>query len=136
MIYKQHHMPQHAVIGSAWLCPNDSFKRVLSRGGAWENVSPGTTHPDERDHDDEQQQNERTETEQRVDSTEVPAGAGESAPGDGDDGQVSGGGHVGEGAEDTSVITETRIVEEIGDGTITLRKPEEPGVDANGSPVL
>lgn len=118
MIYKQHHMPQHAVIGSAWLCPNGSFKRVLSRGGAWENVNPGSTHPDERDHDDEQ--SAQSKTEQRDKSSEVPVRAGESTPRDGDDGQVPPVQPSGE--ENTGV------------GEADQTAP--PGVDANGSEVV
>lgn len=115
MIYKQHHMPQHAMIGSAWLCPNGSFKRVLSRGGAWENVNPGSTHPDERDHDEPQQQ--RTETKPGDDSPEVPVGTGESAPGNGDDGQVP-------------------PVQPSGEENTGVALPEGEGVDGNGSPVV
>lgn len=138
MIYKQHHTPQQAVIGSAWLCPNGSFKRVLSRGGAWENVNPGSIHPDERDHDDEQQQKQRAEAEQSgVEVPEVSAGAGESAPGNGDDGQVPG--VPDSEPENTGVesLPETDInpdsLEEI---EIEVETQEEPGVDGNGSPVL
>src|SRR5688572_3477572 len=101
MIYKQHHTPENAVIGSVWVCPNGSFKRVLSRGGAWENVNPGSTHPDEKDHDDEQ--SAQPETEQRDTSPEVPdVGSDQSASGDGDDGEaVSEPG--GDGEEDPDV---------------------------------
>ena len=111
MIYKQHHQPQGAVTGSVWLCPQNSFKRVLSRGGAWENVNIGAKHPDERDHDDEQEQ--RPETEQRNESPEVPLGAIESTQGTGDDGQALP--ESGEQSEDQGV---------------------GEGVDANGSPVV
>lgn len=147
MIYKQHHMPQHAAIGSSWLCPNGSFKRVLSRGGAWENVNPGATHPDEKDHDDEQQQSERAETQPGVDSTEVPVGAGEPSPGDGDNGQVSGSGHVGEGTENPGVGAEDFPTGELSKSTSEPSSPpsapstealvsEGEGVDGNGSPVV
>lgn len=131
MIYKQHHMPQHAEIGSAWLCPNGSFKRVLSRGGAWENVNPGSTHPDEKDHDDEQ--SAQPEAEQRNDSPEVSVGAGESAPGNGDDGQVP---SVPTGEEDTGVDLPEADINPDSLEEIEVDIKEGEGVDGNGSPVV
>lgn len=135
MIYKQHHMPQQAVIGSVWLCPSGSFKRVLSRGGAWENVNPGSKHPDEKDHDDEQQQVQRTETQPGNDSPEVSAGTGEPSSGNGDDGQVSRGEHVDEGAENTGVDLPEAIINPDSLEEIEIDVQGE-GVDANGSPVV
>lgn len=132
MIYKQHHIPQNAVIGSVWLCPNESFKRVLSRGGAWENVNPGSKHPDEKDHDDEQ--SAQPETEQRNESPEVPVGAGESAPGDGDNGEAVSEPGGERGTEDSGVEPDTSF-DEAGIDPEEI-PPEEPGVDGNGSPVL
>lgn len=84
MIYKTIDLPRNASIGDAWVGPRNDFKRVLSRGGAWENVNIGAKHPDEVDHE----QSTQPETEQRNDSSEVPSRPGESAPGDGDDGQT------------------------------------------------
>lgn len=102
MIYKQHHLPpSNAVMGSVWLCPHNSFKRVLSRGGAWENVNPGSKHPDEKDHDDEPQQQPGPEALTGDDSPEVPLGTGESAPGDGNNGETVSEPGVGSGAENS-----------------------------------
>lgn len=123
MIYKQHHQPQGAVTGSVWLCPHKSFKRVLSRGGAWENVNLGETHPDEKDHDDEQ--SAQPETEQRLESTEVPLGTGESAPGDGDNGEAVSEPSGQRGPEDQSVGDQPEPVVDRGEG-----------FDGNGSPVV
>ena len=145
MRYTQHHMPQGAKTGSAWLCPNNSFKRVLSRGGAWENVQPGTKHPDEKDHDDEQVKQEPGAEAQR-EPEQVPGGSGEPAPGDGGNGQaVSESGeqpgtqnagvalvtaeHPTTGEEPESVVDPESLEE--------VEKPAEgEGVDANGSPVV
>lgn len=127
MIYKQHHIPpQNAVIGSVWLCPVNSFKRVLSRGGAWENVNLGSKHPDEKDHDDEQ--STQPETKQRNESPEVSLGASESASGDGDDGKAVSESSVGRGAEDAVLMG---FGEAPGPGV-----GEGEGVDGNGSPVV
>jgi hypothetical protein len=87
MIHEQTNMPTRATTGDVWLGPKGEFKRVLSRGGAWENVNLGSKHPDEVSH--EQDQLQRPEAEQRVESPEVPAGAGESTPGNGDDGEAA-----------------------------------------------
>jgi hypothetical protein len=114
MIYKQSNMPTGAQVGDAWVCPHKSFKRVLSRGGAWENVNLGETHRDEVNHE----QGAQPEAEQRDESSEVPSGAGESAPGDGNDGETLSE-SSGDGEEDT-----------------VLDPPEGEGVDGNGSPVV
>jgi hypothetical protein len=98
MIHKQLNLPTNAQPGDAWVHPKGEFKRVLSRGGAWENVNLGSTHPDEVDHE----QVTQPEAQLGDESAEVPSGAGESASGNGDDGQaVSESGRVGE--ENTGV---------------------------------
>lgn len=119
MIFKTSHLPTLAKTGDAWVCPHGTFKRVLSRGGAWENVNLGSTHPDEVNHGEQQQ--ERPKAEQRDDEPEVPGGTGESTQGDGDDGQVSG---VSTGGEENSELTEEPA------------PPEGEGFDGNGSPVV
>lgn len=154
MIYKQHHQPESAVTGSVWLCPNGSFKRVLSRGGAWENVNLGSTHPDEKDHDDdvrsdegetnEQIESERPETEQQLEGGEVSGGAGESAQGDGDDGQVPDTDEF--RSEDPGVALEANehpegqepVSESLNPESLeTVEMPKDgEGVDGNGSPVV
>lgn len=147
MKYIQHHMPQGAKTGSVWECPNKSFKRVLSRGGAWENVQPGTQHPDERDHDDDQAKEPGPQTEQRFEDTEVSGGTGESAPGDGNDGQVSAMQQFGEEnagvglptAEHPAGTSEApeSLVNPASLETVEIPKPDAgEGVDANGSPVV
>lgn len=137
MIYKQHHLPQNAAIGSVWLCPHNSFKRVLSRGGAWENVNLGSTHPDEKDHDNEQ--STQPETEQRNDSPEVSIGADQSAPGNGDNGETVSESSVGRGAEDISVKSDSvsQSTPETGPAESTVPVATEgEGFDGNGSPVV
>lgn len=134
MIYKQHHMPQGAKMGSVWLCPNHSFKRVLSRGGAWENVAPGSKHPDEKDHDNEQQQEQRAEAEQPgVEIPEVSAGASESTQGDGDDGEVP---SVPSVEEDAGVGPPEADINPDSLEEIEIDIKEGEGVDGNGSPVV
>lgn len=83
MIHKQPSMPINAQPGDAWVHPKGEFKRVLSRGGAWENVNLGSTHPDEVDHE----QVTQPEAQLGDDGTEVSSRTGESASGNGDDGQ-------------------------------------------------
>lgn len=128
MIHKQSNMPVHANVGDAWECPHKSFKRVLSRGGAWENVNLGETHRDEVEHE----QQSGSEAEPGVDSPEISVGAGESTSGDGNDGETvsepSGGLS---GSEDPGVIGPAPTEEE-------LQKfvQEGSGVDGNGSPVV
>lgn len=120
MIYKQHQTPAHANVGDAWVCPHNSFKRVLSRGGAWENVNLGETHRDEVNHEQEQREPGAEPEQRESDSTEVPGGSGESTSGNGDNGETvpeSSGGLS--GSEDTSVDPS-----------------EGEGVDGNGSPVV
>lgn len=117
MIYKQHQTPAHANVGDAWVCPHNSFKRVLSRGGAWENVNLGEKHRDEVEH--EQESSAQPEAVAGDDSAEVPSGTGESAPGNGDDGETVSEPSGERGSEDTSVDP-----------------PEGEGVDGNGSPVV
>lgn len=141
MIYRTIDLPRNAQIGDAWVGPREDFKRVLSRGGAWENVNLGSKHPDEKDHDDEQ--SKQPEAEQRVDSPEVSLGTGESPPGDGDDGQMSGSGHVGEGPEDAgltelSVGDQPEPIVDRGEGVDGVEPSASslPGVDTNGSEVV
>ncbi len=128
-IHRTIDLPSGAKAGDAWVGPRGDFKRVLSRGGAWENVNPGVKHPDEVDHGEQQQ--ERPETEQRDDSTEVSGGPSESAPGDGDDGQVSG---VSTGGEENSGVTPPPPPNP--EGSLGSGLSEDPGIDANGSPVV
>jgi hypothetical protein len=90
MIYKQHHQPAGAKTGSAWVCPKGTFKRVLSRGGAWENLNIGSTHHDEVDHAAEEFQ--RAEAQQQQHSPEVPSGAGQLSSRDGNNGEMPGDG--------------------------------------------
>lgn len=115
MIYTQTTLPTQAKTGDAWVCPHKSFKRVLSRGGAWENVNLGETHRDEVDHE----QSAQPEAEQRDEGTEVSdVGTDQSASGDGDDGETVSE-SSGDGEEDPGVDTD-----------------EGEGVDGNGSPVV
>ncbi len=147
MIHKQHTLPTHAKIGDAWVCPHKSFKRVLSRGGAWENVNLGETHRDEVNHEQEQR-SERAEPEQREPgSAEVSVGSDQSAQGAGDDGQVSGvSTDGGIGGEENSGVSEPAGHEASDDVSdtgepLTSTGPieggsEGEGVDGNGSPVV
>jgi hypothetical protein len=114
MIYRQTNMPIQATAGDAWT-DGKSFKRVLSRGGAWENVNLGEKHCDEVEHE----QSTQPKAEQRLEDTEVPSGTGESTPGDGDNRETVSEPSGDSGPEDTS-----------------LTAPDEEGVDANGSPVV
>lgn len=133
MIYKQHHQPAGAVIGSVWLCPMGSFKRVLSRGGAWENVNLGSKHPDEKDHDDEQ--STQPKTEQRDESSEVSGGADQSTSGNGDDGEAVSEPGGERGPEDP--VLEEPVINPDSLEEIEIEIPSEgEGVDANGSPVV
>jgi hypothetical protein len=137
MIYKQHSMPQGAQTGSAWVCPHGSFKRVLSRGGAWENVTPGTTHPDEVSHEEKKQ---RPKAEQRVDVAEVPSGTGESTQGDGDNGEVSGV-PVAEPEDPGVTFDSASEPDSTGQSAPSTEAanndgPQGEGVDGNGSPVV
>lgn len=115
MIHKQSNMPVHAQTGDAWVCPKGTFKRVLSRGGAWENVNLGEKHRDEVDHE----QSAQPEAEPGDDGAEVSSGTGESAPGDGNNGETVPESSGERGSEDT-----------------VLDPPEGEGVDGNGSPVV
>ena len=133
MIYKQHHLPQDAKTGSVWLCPNNSFKRVLSRGGAWENVNLGSTHPDEKDHEDEQTQEPGPETEPGDSDAEVSGGTGESASGDGDDGQATDADDAGEKDESVTDSNPANLDQDYDDPE---RSDDGEGIDANGSPVV
>lgn len=117
MIHEQLTTPIGASIGDAWVDPHGSFKRVLSRGGAWENVNPGAKHPDEVDHE----QGTQPEAQLGDESSEVPSGTGESASGNGDDGQAPE--SAVDGEENAGLTTG-------GDGF------EGEGVDGNGSPVV
>lgn len=101
-IHKTTQIPSNAKVGDVWT-DETSFKRVLSRGGAWENVNLGATHPDEVKHDDAEQ---RPEAEQRQQDPRVGGGAvGTTAvsQGDGNDGQVSGGA-VGAGQQESGEV--------------------------------
>lgn len=108
MIHKQPNMPTSAQPGDAWVHPKGEFKRVLSQGGAWENVNLGSTHPDEVDHE----QGAQPEAQLGDDSTEVPSGTGESASGNGDDGQAADPADVGQedsGVEGTEGVDATAL---------------------------
>lgn len=145
MIYKQHQTPEHAKVGDAWVCPHKSFKRVLSRGGAWENVNLGSTHSDEVDHEQEQRI-EWSEPKQRESiGTKVSSGAGESSQGNGDDGQMPGtpnGGEENSGvvhtpeAPENPVNNSTEADPETSEGFRRVESFEGEGVDGNGSPVV
>ena len=139
MIHKQATLPAHASTGDVWLDPKGSFKRVLSRGGAWENVNLGSKHPDEVDHE----QGAQPEAEQRDESTEVSGGTGESAPGNGDDGETLSEPSGERGPEDT--LLEGFQTGESGSTSEPSSPPSQPsteappegeGVDGNGSPVV
>lgn len=118
MIHEQTHQPRNAKVGDAWT-DGKSFKRVLSRGGAWENVNLGSKHPDEVDHDAAEQ---RPEAEQQQQGAgESSDGSGELPQGDGDNGQVPGGA-AGQGQQESEPVAPT--------------SPETGGVDGNGSPVV
>ncbi len=141
MIFKQVLMPTGAKTGDAWVCPKGTFKRVLSRGGAWENVNLGETHRDEVDHEQEQR-GERTEPEQREsDGTEVPVGTGESTSGNGDDGKTLSESGGDSGPQD-SVLSEPAghesndDVSKTGEPLTSTGPIEGEGVDGNGSPVV
>lgn len=145
-IHTQTDIPTHAQIGDAWT-DGKSFKRVLSRGGAWENVNLGEKHKDEVDHGEQQEQ--RAETKQRdgVPGTELPEGADSTAQGDGDDGTLPAvredgtedpdvdapAGH--ETADDVSPtgepLTSTGPIEASEQG-----RQGRGGFDGNGSPVV
>lgn len=120
MIYEQVLMPTGAQVGDAWVCPHKSFKRVLSRGGAWENVNLGETHRDEVNHEQEQREPGAEPEQRESDSTEVPGGTGESTSGNGDDGET-----VSEPSEHAERT-----------GAQVAGVEEEPGIDGNGSPVV
>lgn len=143
MIHRQAELPTKAQIGDAWVDPQGTFKRVLSRGGAWENVNLGSKHPDEVDHGSEQQ---RPEAEQQNVSANVSAGTDPVSPGDGNDGEVSGTEQGLEGTEDTFVVGPPATDDELkkaaqalADSEVVAAEPsgfEEGGVDGNGSPVV
>jgi hypothetical protein len=145
MIHQQTTLPRVAKIGDVWT-DGKTFKRVLSRGSAWENVNLGSKHPDEvlplkhgqQEVDDEQQQ--ATGAEAGRQRAEVPSGAGESAPGNGDDGQALSESSVGAGPQDAGLIQGNTPLgpETAGDPNPDYRPDaaREPGIDANGSPVL
>ncbi len=137
MKFEQHQMPTGAKPGDAWVCPKGTFKRVLSRGGAWENVNLGETHRDEVDHE----QSAQPEAEQRDESSEVPVGTGESTSGNGDDGETVSEPSGERGPQD-SVLSEPAghetndDVSETGEPLTSTGPIEGEGVDGNGSPVV
>lgn len=113
MIYTQSEIPSNARAGDAWVAPDQSFKRVLSRGHSWENVNIGSKHPDEADH-------EQAKVEQPP--VQVSGGTSAGAQGDGDNGQ---------GATGTSDEIGQKQPEAVAGGPF-----EGEGVDGNGSPVV
>ena len=127
MIHKQERIPVHASIGDVWT-DEKSFKRVLSRGGAWENVNLGARHPDEVSNE----QVTQPEAQLGNDGTEVSGGAGESAPGNGDDGQTVPESGLGTGAANTGLPDDSAPIEVVAHPTAQ----EGPGIDANGSDVF
>lgn len=84
-IHKQTEMPINAKVGDAWTDIEETFKRVFSQGGAWENVAPGSRHPDEVNHVETE---ERPEAQHGDDGAEVSGGPSEPAPGNGDNGEM------------------------------------------------
>lgn len=148
MIHNQQHQPRHAQVGDAWT-DGKSFKRVLSRGGAWENVNLGATHPDEVDHDKQQREREqrvKPEQQGRV-GGEVPggSGSGEPAQGSGDDGKdAAGAGNggqegqpvTGEGAASGGDAQTSATGSEAGSQSPAPSTAPGEGVDGNGSPVV
>lgn len=113
-VFKTKEQPPTANRGDVWT-DGKTFKRVYSRGGAWENVNLGSKHPDE-DWPEQETSDEHQESgpETLGEPEQVSVGSGESAPGDGDDGKASG---SAAGEPQTGPI-------------------EGEGVDGNGSPVL
>lgn len=115
MIFKTSYVPVlNPQVGDVWT-DEKSFKRVYSRGHAWENVNLGERHPDEANHE----QSNEPKAEQRLDDPQISGGASESASRNGDDGQAVPESSVGAGSQD-----------------IELTASEGPGIDANGSDVF
>lgn len=85
-VFDQATMPESAEVGDVWT-DQVNFKRVFSRGGAWENVNLGSRHPDEPV---EETTDERsTGAEAGGSGTDVPEQPDSAAQGAGDDGQAS-----------------------------------------------
>lgn len=116
-IHKQSFQPRTAQCGDVWT-DGVSFKRVLSRGGAWENVNLGSKHIDEVDHDKQEQRPEAVVQQQGSGVDGGAGGAGAGPQGAGDDGQVS-----------------RSIDGQKGPGEVT-DPVEGEGVDGDGSPVV
>lgn len=113
--------------GDEWKSPkgySPSFERVM-RGGHW---------VDAQESDDGKQQESGAETGRQP--GEVSGGAGESSPGDGNDGQVPGGGdQQPEGKADAGLTERDQIFANVFNQEFGGQS-EEAGVDGSGSPVL
>lgn len=99
--------PRNARPGDAWEGPG--FKRVLSKGGSWDNINVGGTHPDELDHTTGKPKNVPNDdrpTEVGNENT-ATAGAEQGAPpvpsGVRADGENAGESGVGRGPQDPGV---------------------------------
>lgn len=137
MIHKQFAMPAHAKTGDVWLAPDNSFKRVFSRGHSWENVNIGQTHPDEAKSHEQVKQVQQP-------SVQVPERPSADAQGDGDDGEAPASAVEGEqqAPEEVTGLTVDQlppgaILMRAEDGTLVYDTPPQgEGVDGNGSPVV
>ena len=123
-IFQQLHMPEQASRGDVWT-DGETFKRVYSRGGAWENCNLGSKHPDEDWPEGDSHVEQESGPETGGHTSEVSLGTSEPASGDGDDGQDPA--ESGEGQESAPLIEEDSDVRDDDEGE---------GIDANGSPVL
>lgn len=114
--FNQITMPTGAKVGDSWEHPSFGYRRVFSKGHSWENVTGGT-HPDEVKHEEDGNEQQVTGAEAGGLGTEVPAGTGESASGDGNNGEA---------------VPESSGQGEVAGGIIS----GEGGIDGNGSPVV
>jgi hypothetical protein len=146
--FRQNQCPtpaQHPQCGDVWISALDpSVWHIFSRGGSWENVIAGGTHPDlvtppEEEMIDEQQPNERQAD--PIDPAPVLAeGSDTPAQGAGDDWEATPTEHAQPGPQDPSVSPDPGLTEPEGVHLDpALRSPDTQatrGVDSAGSPVL
>ena len=99
--------PAGAAVGDVWT-DDKTYKRVLSRGGAWENVDLGAKHPDEVDDNGGQ-----SGAEAGGQSSQVSDGSDSTAQGDGDDGEDSESSD--EGEESGAVDENKQLLADFGD---------------------
>lgn len=114
--FNQITMPTGAKVGDSWEHPSFGYRRVFSKGHSWENVTGGT-HPDEVKHEEDANEQQIAGAKAGGLGAEVPTGTGESASGDGNNGEA--------------------VSESSGQGEVTGSvAPADPGIDANGSDVV